>query len=173
MKKHSLTLSATKRLIFLVIIISSFALQFIIIPKTALPFPLLLLIPVTVSAAMHENELGAMLWGLLSGILWDMASPVTDGLYALIFSVIFLMTGLTTKYLFRNTCLTAAMFTAVFSLIPSLLGILYMKEKLTGELISAVIKAECIPAVITSLIILAPVYFLISAISRFFTRERA
>ncbi|MBQ6897412.1 MAG: rod shape-determining protein MreD [Clostridia bacterium] len=172
MKKHSITLSAMKRIIFLVIIISFFALQFIILPKTALPVPLLLLIPVTVAVAMHENELGAMLWGLLSGILWDMASPVTDGLYALIFSVIFLLTGLWARYLLRNTCLTAAIFTAVFSLIPSFLGIIYMKEKLTGELISAVIKAECIPAVITSLIILVPVYFLISAISRFFTRER-
>lgn len=173
MKKHQLSLSAAKRAIILGLILVSFMLQFIILPRTALPFPLLLLIPVGVAAAMHESELMALLWGLISGILWDMASPVTDGLYALIFPVIFLFTGLLSKHLLRNTLLTASIFTAVFSLIPSLLSLMYSAEELSRVLILSVIKAECIPAVITSLIILVPVYFFISAVSRRFSYERS
>ncbi len=173
MKKHLLTFTAVKRVSFFGLILFSYALQFIILPNTALPIPLLLLIPAGVAVAMHENELAGLLWGLLSGILWDMASPVTDGLYALILPLIFLLTSLLVRYVLRNTYLTAAMFTAVFSLIPSVLGLIYTKEKLTAELFFSVIKAECIPAVITSLIILIPVYFLVSGICKRFSCERA
>ena len=172
MKKHHITLSAVRRLLYFTLISLSYILQFIIIPKTALPFPLLLLIPVTVSVAMHETEPASLLWGLLAGVLWDLASPVTDGLYALIFPVLFLITGLLTRYMLRNTCLTATIFTAVFSVIPSALGIIYDKDTLTGEFIASVIKAEALPAIITSVIILVPVYFIISAADRRFTTER-
>jgi len=173
MKKHNFTLSAIRRGIFFLMILVSFALQFIILPKTALPVPLLLLIPVCVAVSMHENELYSLLWGLIAGILWDTASPVTDGLYALILPAAFLITGLLTGYVLRNTFLTASLFTALLSLIPSVLGIIYTKGKLTSELLASVIKAECIPAVITSLIILIPVYFFVSAIVRRFSYERA
>lgn len=172
MKKHHLTFTAARSIIYLILLLFCFLLQFIILPATALPFPLLLLIPVTVSVAMHENEFSSLMWGLAAGILWDTASPVTDGLYALIFSALFLITGLLTRYVLRNTYLTAALFTGVFSLLPSLLGIIYTKEALTSELISSVIKSECIPAAITSVIILFPAYFLISAIYRRFSFER-
>lgn len=173
MKKHHLTLSAVRGIIYFAVLLLCSILQFIILPRTALPFPLLLLIPVTAAFTMHENEFAGLFLGLLSGILWDAASPLTDGVYALIFPAIFLLTGLLTRYVLRNTCLTASLFTAVYSLIPSALGLIYTKEKLTGALLADVIKSECIPAVITSLIILVPVYYLASAIHRRFSAERA
>lgn len=172
MKKHLFTISAVRRLIFFAMLLLSYVLQFIIIPRTALPFPLLLLIPVAVSVTVFEYEFAGLLWGLLAGVLWDFASPVTDGLYALIFPVIFLFTGLLTRYVLRNTCLTASIFTAVFSLIPSVLGLIYDKNNLTGEFILSVMRAEMLPALISSVIILIPVYFLTSAVYRRFSAER-
>ncbi len=173
MKKHHLTLTAVRGIIYFVTLLLCSILQFIILPRTALPFPILLLIPVTAAFTMHENEFAGLFLGLLSGILWDAASPLTDGMYALIFPAVFLLTGLLTRYVLRNTYLTAALFTAVYSLIPPVLGLFYMKEKLTGALLADIIKTECIPAVITSIIILIPAYFLASAIYRRFSAERA
>ena len=172
MKKHYLTLSAIRGILFFVMILLSYILQFIILPVTSLPFPLLMLIPVTVSISLFGHETAGLFWGLISGLLWDMASPVTDGLYALIFPVIFLFTGLLSHYVLRNTCLTAAVFTAVFSLIPSLLGLIYSDEAASWDFISGVIKSEMLPAVISSVIVLIPLYFLTGKINRRFTSER-
>ncbi len=71
-----------------------------------------LLIPMSVSIAMFEKEFTGMLFGLLAGILWDVSSPVTDGVFALFFTVTAFFCGLLTHYVFRNSLKAAAVFTA-------------------------------------------------------------
>ena len=172
MKNNILSLTILRRSIFLLIIFISFILQFLIIPRTALAFPVYLLIPVTASVSMHEKEPAGLLWGAIAGILWDTASPVTDGAFALIFAVAFLITGLLTRYIMRNTLLTAILFTAVYSLIPVLLQAVYFHEGLTAEIFAAMLTDSIIPAVITSVMLCLPVYPVISSISKHFRRER-
>lgn len=72
-----------------------------------------LLIPLSVSIAMFEKEFAGMLFGLLAGVLWDISSPVTDGVYALFFTVAAFACGLLSHYVFRNSLKAAAFFTTV------------------------------------------------------------
>lgn len=173
MKKHHLTLSATKRILFFLLILISYILQFTVLPRTSFAVPVLLLIPVTTAISVHENEFAALLWGLISGILWDMASPLTDGLYALIFPVIFFLTGLLTHYILRRTFLTSALFCCAYSLIPSTLSLILAKEKLTADFFKAVILSETLPSAVLALLLLIPVYYLVNRIYSSFTSERS
>lgn len=70
-----------------------------------------LLIPLSVSIAMFEKEISGMFFGLLTGILWDISSPVTDGVFALFFTLTAFTCGLLTHYIFRNSLKAAAVFT--------------------------------------------------------------
>lgn len=74
-----------------------------------------LLIPAAVSVAIFEKEFSGMFFGLLCGALWDLASPVTDGVFALVFAVCACACGLLSRYIFRNTLASALLMTVVFS----------------------------------------------------------
>ena len=103
-----------RRCIFAAAIITVFLLQ-----STAsyvsysFPFPTGLLLPLTVSAAMAEREYAGLCFGLLAGVLTDTVSTVTDGVFTLYYAVIACAAGLLAHYVFRNTVLTAMLFTAV------------------------------------------------------------
>ncbi len=71
-----------------------------------------ILIPLTVSTAMFEKEFAGMLYGLFAGALWDLASPVPDGVYALFFTVTGCACGLLAHFVLRNSLKSAAVLTA-------------------------------------------------------------
>ncbi len=173
MKKHYFTLTAVRRFIYFLLILSSYILQFIILPRTAFPFPVLLLIPTGIAVSMHEKEAAGMLWGLVTGVLWDMASPHTDGLMAVIFTVLFLVTGLLTRYTLRNTLQTALLLTAVSSLIPCAVSLMYSLDDITRDSLTEILTREALPGLIISVLLAIPVYLIVHGISKRFHRERS
>lgn len=81
----------------------------------------MLLIPLTVCIAMFENDVGGMLLGLLSGVIWDFYSVRVDGFYAIILvSAGYACAFLIARYM-RNNFVTATVYTFTVSLICSVL----------------------------------------------------
>lgn len=83
-----------------------------------------LLIPAAVSAAIYEKEFAGTFFGILCGALWDLASPVTDGVFTLIFAVCACACGLLSHYVFRNTLAAALLQTAGVTVIVLGAGLL-------------------------------------------------
>lgn len=174
MRKHYLlTFTAARRLIYFLLILSFYILQFIILPRTAFPFSVPLLIPLCVAVSMHEKEFAGMFWGLLTGVLWDMVSPHTDGLMAVIFTIAGLLTGLLTRYTLRNTLQSALLLTAAGALIPSVISLFYSVRKITGETFTEILTRETLPELIISLVLTIPVYLIVHTVSKHFHRERS
>ncbi len=173
MKKHYFTLAAVRRILYFIMILSAYILQFIVIPGTDFPFPVMLLIPLGVAISMQEKEFAGMLCGLLTGILWDMASPHTDGLMTLIFTVTFLLTGLLTRYTLRNTLQTALLLTAVCSLIPWAASLMYTLREITKDDFTGILISELLPGLIISAALSIPVYLIVHGISKRFHKERS
>lgn len=150
-----------RRLIFTVFIFAAFVLQFTYIPAMHLPFPVYFLIPLGVSVAMFEKEFSGMIFGLLAGILWDAASPLPDGTLALGFAVFAFAAGLLTRYLLRNTLLSALVLTAAASAVFSLAALLYTGFSSGTEILRDLATGMYLPATAVSVLLTLPVYFII------------
>lgn len=85
-----------------------------------------LLLPLTVSVAMFEKEFAGLFYGLLAGALWDLASPATDGVYALFFTLAAFFCGLLTHFVFRNSFKSAAVLTAGVFLLFSAVSLTFI-----------------------------------------------
>lgn len=86
---------------------------------------ILLLIPATVSIAIYEREFAAFFFGIFSGALWDLASPATDGVYALLFALLAFFCGLLAKRVFRNTPAAAMLLCLLFAAAVNLTALVY------------------------------------------------
>lgn len=79
--------------------------------------PVTVVIPLLVSVTMHERELTSLLLGALSGAVYDLASPVHDGVFAFLFALLACAVSLLSHYKFRNTLLGTAILTFGFAFI--------------------------------------------------------
>lgn len=161
MKNRKLLLSATRKVIYCLLIIAAFIMQFTIIPKTELSLPVILLIPVIIPVAMNEKEFSGMLFGLLTGALWDLASPLTDGLLTLIFALTGFATGFLTHYFLRNTLLTSILFNLIAETFYFATDYIGIAKSVSIELLPEIIKKNCILPMIISLAVSIPAYFFI------------
>ena len=124
----------------------------------SLKYAVLPLVPLTVAVCAFEGEMGGLLFGLLGGALYDIASPAADGVYALLFAALGCAVGLTMRYLFRSTLMSVFLLTAAFSLLTSLTGLIFtvFAKDHTGVLAAA--RARFLPgAALTAL--LAPLFY--------------
>lgn len=134
-------------------------------------FPSGLLLPLTVSIAMAEREYAGLCFGLLAGVLTDTASSVTDGVFTLFFAVIACAAGLLAHYVFRDTVLTAVLFTAVAAVVYC--GILLAYNCLIHDVTFAgeFIKRIYLPSVILSAAFTPLFYFPCSALHNAFKAD--
>ncbi len=161
MKNKKLLAGALRKLIYCLLILLAFILQFTVFPKMNITLPLYLLIPLTISVALAEKEFTGMLTGLFAGALWDLASPVTDGFLALTFCTIGFLTGLFARYLLRNTILTALLLNAAATAVYSVILEFHFIETVSFELLPQIIKEHFIIPIIFTLIIALPVHFIV------------
>lgn len=125
----------------------------------SVPFSTGLLLPLTVSVAMAEREYAGLCFGLLAGVLTDTASSVTDGIFTLYYAIIACAAGLLAHYVFRNTVLTAMLFTAAsgtaYCLILLFFNCFIHDISYTGMLL----KSEYVPSVILSTVLTPAVFY--------------
>lgn len=70
-------------------------------------FAPMLLVPFAVSVAMYERSLMGLLFGFISGVLWDFASSGADGMYTLMLSALGFGLGILVTFYLRNRLVTA------------------------------------------------------------------
>ncbi len=167
--KNSL-LCIIKRLIFTLIIFLSFTLQFKLL-AFSLPFPVYLLIPAVIGITMHEKEAAGIFFGLLSGILWDITSPATDGLMALTFTVGAFITSFLVKYILRNTLLNGILLNLIFSFIYSVSALLLHTDSFSFEFLRDIFIKNYLPAIIFTAALSIPYYLSGRYLSRKFKEK--
>lgn len=173
MKQKKLTTQAVRRLIFVLITVFCHIVQFTWLPRLNIPFPVFLLIPLLVSTSMFEREFTGMLLGLLTGALWDLASPLTDGFLALFFTVFGCICGLLSHYIMRNTLLTAMVLTTAGTFTYSAITILYHCLINGFTAWGQIILKVYLPALVTAVLLTVPFYFLVRKTVKHFRSDKA
>lgn len=114
---------------------------------------LLLLIPLTVCISIYEREFAAFFFGILSGALWDLASPVADGVFALCFALLAFACGLLAKRVFRNTLAASMLLCFLFVSSVNLVSVVYdlFNAGFSG-ILPAVLRVYLPSALLTTLV---------------------
>lgn len=165
MDKKNLKKNITKRLLYALLIFSAFLIQCTVLPLTDIPFPILILLPTLVCVAMFEKEFSGFLYGLFAGLLFDLVSPLTDGLFALLLSAYACAVGLFAKYLLRNTPANVTILTFIGSVFYCILSIILIPGTVTYANLIILIKTIWLPAVISAVVLSIPIYFTVRAIA--------
>lgn len=165
MKNKKTLLSILRKTVFLLLIAIAYIFQCALIPKTAFPFPVFLLIPLTLSVSMFEYEFSGLFFGLFAGALWDLASPLPDGLLAFLFALTAATAGLLSHFVLRNTLFGALLLSTVTSFLYSLICILYFSSSMDFYDFRDTFISYYIPAVIISAVLTVPFYFSVRALS--------
>ena len=110
---------------------------------------------------MYEKEFAGLFFGFLAGALWDLASPLTDGLLALFFAVLAYVIGLLSKYILRNTLLCQIVLTVITSAVYSIFMLLYTGFSSGIAILRHLTLGTYLPAVLLTVITSIPVYFII------------
>lgn len=172
MKNVKILNTVIKRVIFVLTIAISFVMQFIVLPRTAFFIPVYFLLSVAVALSMHEKEIPCLIYGLIIGALWDLASPMPDGGFAVVFTVFLLLAGLLTRYILRNTLLTAIIYTAAFSVVISFMNLLFFRKGINAELFGEILTKSFLPTAIINSLLTVPSYYFIRYLSVHFNSDK-
>ncbi len=167
MKKET-GLKIFRRVIFALIIAAAFWLQYTASSalKGTFTFPTGILIPFTVSIAMAEKEYSGLVYGLFTGIAVDFASSsITDGIFTLYFAVFACTAGLLAHYLFRNSALTAMLFTFGASVIFCIILIIPIFNT-DIEFLVRQLTRNYLPSIFLSTALAPIIYYIITDLSR-------
>ena len=124
------------------------------------------LIALTVATAMFEPEPAAAALGLLAGVLWDVASPLPDGVLALFFTVFACASGLLAHYLFRRTVPAAVVLTAGGSALYAALHYVCGVLPKDGSALGAIFFKSFLPCVILTALTAPVCYFGVRALEK-------
>lgn len=166
MKTGEISRITVKRIVFTVSVVALCVAQNSFLPALGLTVPFFPVIPLTVAIAMFEHEFTGMWFGLFAGILWDIASPVTDGVITLFFTVTMCAAGLLTHYLLRCTLLSAMVITAAQTAAYLLLCFLFNCLSRSADVPVSYLLTFCLPAMILDLICTVPIYYFIKSIEK-------
>ena len=125
-----------------------------------------LLLALLTAIAMHEPELNAAACGMLAGLLWDLASPLPDGTVALLLTVYGCACSLLSRWLFRQTLLTAAVFCAAGCVVCGLLTVLFHYLPKDAAAIPGVAFSVFLPPLFLTAPALPAFWFLVRAIEK-------
>lgn len=92
-----------RRIVFAVLVLFAASVQFApgAIPNIG-PARAMLLIPLTVSIAMNERTIPALLFGAFSGIIWDSASVNADGYFSVMLCAVGFLTAVAVTFTVQN-----------------------------------------------------------------------
>lgn len=131
----------------------------------------MLLVPLTVCIAMFENDVGGMMFGLLSGVIWDFYSPYTDGFYAIILIAAgYAGSFLIARYM-RNNVVTATVYCAVASFLCATLYFLIFILSKSGEGAGRAYLRFYLVSVIYTVLLTPLYYFFVRMIAVKFMKE--
>ena len=116
--------------------------------------------------AMYEPELNAAVYGVFAGFLWDLASPLPDGVIALLLAVYACACSLLARWLFRRTLLTAAVFCGAGCVICGLLTLLFHYVLKDASALPGVVFTALLPSLLLTAPALPVFWFAVRAIEK-------
>jgi len=154
--------SAVVYLLFTVLCVIAFLLQSIIIPATGLGIPVYILMPLTICISLYEFETKGLIFGIGTGVLFDLTSGAPDGVYTLFFALIAWIAGLLSRRYLRNTMRTAMLLSSAATLLLCIYSFATncISSGFSGSAM-LIIKGLYLPAFVATMIIV-PVIFLLS-----------
>lgn len=172
MKQKRLTTHFIRRLFFIFFTVTAFIIQCIILPRAGFTMPVFILLPLIISISMYEKEFSGLFFGILAGALWDLASPVTDGVLALFLALSAYFTGLLSRYILRNTLLSEMVFTVAVSIIYSGIMLIYTGFSSGTLILRQLLLTTYVPATVLTVLISIPVYFSVREIAVKFSYDK-
>lgn len=121
-----------------------------------LPVPIVIGIPLTVSIAVREKELTSLLFGVLSGAIFDLVSPVHDGVFTLTFALLSGLVSLLARYKVRDTFAGAEILNLLFTAV--VYGVYYVFSTLRYGFAPDKLTRLFLPSVLI-LALLLPVFY--------------
>lgn len=155
-----------KGAVFAVLIVLTALLQNAFLPALGARHTAWLLLALLTAIAMHEPELNAVAYGILSGLLWDIASPLPDGTVALFLTVYACTCSVLARWLFRQTLLTAAVFCGAGCVLCGLLTILLHYVIHDASALPGVALHTFLPSFLLTAPALPVFYFAVRAIEK-------
>lgn len=151
--------------ILLVLLVALTALaQHAFLPAAGAAHTAYLLLSLTTAIAMRERETRAAVFGLLAGALWDIASPLPDGVLALFFLVFACGASLLAHFVFRQSLLTAAVLCGGGCALLALLLFAFSRAGIAAFF--PLLFGSFLPCLLLTAISLPVFYFAVRAIDR-------
>jgi rod shape-determining protein MreD len=116
-------------------------------------------VPAVISIAMFEGETVGGVYGVFAGIIWDCGTGRAFGFNALFLMCIGIAVGLFVKFLFRNTPVSAFMFTLVFTTFLEFVTWFFFYYMTDNRDIIFALLNIMLPTVILTIIFALPFYF--------------
>lgn len=126
----------------------------------------LLLIPLATAVAMHEGELAAGVFGVVCGLMMDMASGTILGFSSLWLLVCCPVISLLSYYYVKMNFISHFVLNLAVSVVMGLLDFLFLHSVWEGSESSISFANMVLPAYIGAIVGAIPVYFLITLISK-------
>lgn len=123
-----------------------------------------LLLAAVTAIAVRESEPIAAAYGLLAGLLWDVASPLPDGVISLFLTVYACACSLLARYLFRQTFFSAAVFCGVGCTLWFFLSLTLGCVVKDASALSGVILRYYLPPFLLTAIALPVYYYAVRAV---------
>ncbi len=169
----------TRRLIYVRRIIFVFLIVFTALMQHsgALPeifsVPAMALIPLTVSLGMSERATAGMWYGALAGLLWDFASPVGDGFFAVALTTVGFVSGELAAFVFRKSIRSVLLvsFGALMTVNVSYWLIFILRKGYEGA--AEVLVSYYLPSVLYSLLFVFVYYYIIDFFVRITKEKRS
>ena len=155
-----------KGAVFAVLILCAALLQNSFLPALGARRVALLLLALVTAIAVHEPELSASLCGMAAGLLWDLASPLPDGTFALLLTVYACACSVLARRLFRRTILTSAVFCAAGSVVCGLVSLLFHYLLKDGSALPGVVLSAFLPSLLLTAPALPVSFFLVRAVEK-------
>lgn len=135
----------------------------------------LLLVPLVICFSMFEGETAGAVFGVIAGLLWDTQGGKVFGFDALFLLIFGLCVGLLVEFLFRNTVVTAMIFTLFFTALLEFITWFFFRSLFGENHIVYSILNIILPSSLYALVVSIPFYFGMKAMSRWLARmlERA
>lgn len=133
----------------------------------------LLLIPLLICTSMFEGETAGAMFGVLAGLIWDTQGGKVFGFDALFLLIFGLCAGLLVEYLFRNTIVSALIFTLSFTFLLEVLTWFFFRSLFGINNFVYSLLHVILPTSLYTLVFTVPFYYCVRALSGRFKKKEA
>ncbi len=173
MNFQSNKLNYIRRGIFLFLIVLSSAIQHSgVLTPELFSAKAMLIIPALVAVSMFEKSMAGLLFGAVSGILWDFASAKGDGFFSVLLAITGYFICVLLTYFMRNNIYSAVIINAVCCVTVNIVYWLWFILAKGYEGAFSVLMSFYLPSALFTSLFIFIYYYLVSFVVKLTTKER-